>query len=113
MLAVDLRGHVEPQPVGAVLLEVHPGVLVEEVLHLPLPPRGTAAPLGRLAALEVDAAFVGVAVELPEHVVVRDRRGCRRRRRSRRGRAVRGVDEVRQLYGEPYDDSGAKNEAGL
>ncbi|MDT0350307.1 hypothetical protein [Pseudonocardia charpentierae] len=40
VLAVDLRGDVEPEPVGPVLLQVHARVLVEVVLHLPLPPRG-------------------------------------------------------------------------
>ena len=64
MLAVDLRRDIEPQAVGVVLLEVHARVLVEEILHLPLPPCGPAAPVGPLPAFEVDAAFVRVAVEL-------------------------------------------------
>ena len=44
VLAVDLGGGVEPEPVGGVLLEVHARVLVEVVLHLPLPPGRTRVP---------------------------------------------------------------------
>ena len=44
------------EPVGVIFLEEHPGVLVEEVLDLLLPPGRTASPVGRLAAFEVDAA---------------------------------------------------------
>ena len=65
VVAVDLRRHVEPQPVGAVLFEVHAGVLVEEVLHLALPPRRSAAPVGPLSALEVDAALVACSRRTP------------------------------------------------
>src|SRR5262249_3592881 len=70
VIAVDLGGCIEAETIAVVLREVHPPVLIEEVLDLDLPPRRTDSPVCLLAALEVDAAFVGVAVELVEDVVL-------------------------------------------
>ena len=101
MVAVDLGRYVEPQAVGVVVVEVHPGILVKEVLHLALPPGGAAAPIGPLAALEVDAALVRVAVVFPQGVIAWAGVVVNHVEDDRKAVPVGGVDEVCRLYGEP------------
>src|SRR5215216_4050244 len=69
MFAVDLCCDVEPQPIGTVVLEVHPGVLIEVVSQFLLPPSRATAPVGHLPTFKVDTAFVSIPIKLPENVV--------------------------------------------
>ena len=111
--AVDLGGHVEPEPVGPVLLEVHAGVLVEVVADLALPPRRADAPPGVLAALAVDPALVGVAVVVPQHVVAVAEVVVDDVEDHREAGAVGGVDEVPQLCGRAVRRLGREPRRGV
>ncbi len=101
MLAVNLCGDVNPHAIGVVLLEIHSGVLIEEVLHFALPPGRTSSPVGQLAALKVDASLVRIAVELEQHIVARSRVVVDHIDDHRQTGPVGRVDKMRQSKRRP------------